>query len=710
MFFSNILDQELQYFHEKISARRIIYHKNGNDPYFIEDGLKLFPLFRFNTLLSEGENVVNLDNKCIINPDDYMIFLKDSVDENIYDNDLKNNLIKNKCDSLSLNEFNYLIYYLRSTQTLIDSFTITDEQVNGEFADYIFDFESIVFTDEGVLITDVSDDIVGTVTLKNPVFSIANYTLKLTIKSYSEYNLNINDNNTLETQIVEVPLSKNNPEDISFDLAGKHNIISVNAEVIIDFKTPEIRKAYMLDFTIDDNVVVIGDDIVFNVSFSDNLRPMDDNNIVLMKEGTVIAAATTDSTGECVLSVPANELGYFTFHCETEENIISEDITVHVVNEGGTITLESSSYELTLSLLETATLTATVLNNHDQPIEGETITFLQGNTVLGSDVTDSNGIATFEYVPSSVGEYTISAQSNDATSNSITINVIMGSIVTNVTVNSSKQILSYANNESSTITALVTDQQNIPMANKTVTFKRDGNNFGSNLGTGVTNENGIATCSNAYNSFNRGDVTITAECENITSNYTIEDCKFYDKGDEDHSSSYDIANSRVLDNKTRGTVSIVNDGEKYTVAGSGFGNWCLIPFTTSKDKFEFSCIMKGFGMIGTYYAGGLFYQLDTDSNLFTRYIHTSSVNTADWSASIHQSNLAQDTEYKLVIIGEGSYFQFEIYTLDGTLIGSTNRLYYSDVDNSVSGRINKYCLGVHNSSFTIREIKFKKIP
>lgn len=560
MFFSNILDPELQYFHEKISARRVIYHKNGDDPYFIEDGLKLFPLFRFNTLLSEGENVVNLDNKCIINPDDYMIFLKDSVDENIYDVDLKNNLIKNKGDSLSLNEFNYLIYYLRSTQTLIDSFTITDEQVNGEFADYFFDFESIVFTDEGVLITDVSDDIVGTVTLKNPVFSIANYTLKLTIKSYSEYNLNINDNNTLETQIVEVPLSKNNPEDISFDLAGKHNIISVNAEVIIDFKTPEIRKAYMLDFTIDDNVVVIGDDIVFNVSFSDNLRPMDDNNIVLIKEGSVIAAATTDSAGECVLSVPANELGYFTFHCETEENIISEDITVHVVNEGGTITLESSSYELTLSLLETATLTATVLNNHDQPIEGETITFLQGDTVLGSDVTDSNGIATFEYVPSSVGEYTISAQSNDTTSNPITINVIMGNVPTTLLLNTDKTILSSSLNESCTLTATLTNQDNLPMPDQTITFKKDGTTFG----TAVTDNQGVATC--IYNSVRAGTVSFTAECDSIESNLcSVEDIYYYNPLTEDTGSYDNTSNCSISYDPDKGmTVLGTLSSDVYT--------------------------------------------------------------------------------------------------------------------------------------------------
>ena len=83
-----------------------------------------------------------------------------------------------------------------------------------------------------------------------------------------------------------------------------------------------------------------------------------------------------------------------------------------------------------------------------------------------------------------------------------------------------KSILSYANLDSATITATL---QGGTVSNQTVTFKQ-GNAV---LDTMLTDANGIATFS--YDSQGIGDVTITAECNNLTDSIDIEDCIYYKK-------------------------------------------------------------------------------------------------------------------------------------------------------------------------------------
>ena len=53
-----------------------------------------------------------------------------------------------------------------------------------------------------------------------------------------------------------------------------------------------------------------------------------------------------------------------------------------------------------------AIITATLLDDSDNPISGETITFKNGSTVLGTDITDNNGEATYTYESQGVGDVT----------------------------------------------------------------------------------------------------------------------------------------------------------------------------------------------------------------------------------------------------------------------------------------------------------------
>ena len=96
-------------------------------------------------------------------------------------------------------------------------------------------------------------------------------------------------------------------------------------------------------------------------------------------------------------------------------------------------------------------------------------------------------------------------------------------------VSADKQILSYADNENTVITAKL---YGADVSGQTITFKQ-GNTV---LDTVLTDGNGEATYE--YSSTGVGDVTITVECENITETITIEDCIYYNETEKIRTGTY----------------------------------------------------------------------------------------------------------------------------------------------------------------------------
>ena len=94
-------------------------------------------------------------------------------------------------------------------------------------------------------------------------------------------------------------------------------------------------------------------------------------------------------------------------------------------------------------------------------------------------------------------------------------------VVSNILLTTDKQVLSQYDNESCTLTATLLDSNGNGVSGEEIVFKANG----GLLGTVITGDNGVATVS--YNSQGVGDVTITAECMNLTETYTLEDCNYY---------------------------------------------------------------------------------------------------------------------------------------------------------------------------------------
>lgn len=214
--------------------------------------------------------------------------------------------------------------------------------------------------------------------------------------------------------------------------------------------------------------------------------------------------------------------------------ILDIEPSINGLNFDTSITLHSS--ESTITTGSTIRLSATLKASYDDTsitnvdlegvLTGATVQFLNGSTILGTGVTDTNGVATFNYIPLDTGSLTLRCKflgtDNFNTCESSNINVsVVEPVVTSISLSTSKSILSKYDSESSLLTAIVRDQFNKPVPNQTVTFKR-GTDTLSSVTTGSTGE---ATYN--YVSTGGGDTSITANTGTLSNEVIIEDCIYF---------------------------------------------------------------------------------------------------------------------------------------------------------------------------------------
>ena len=188
-----------------------------------------------------------------------------------------------------------------------------------------------------------------------------------------------------------------------------------------------------------------------------------------------------------------------------------------------------------IGLGESIILTSTLRASYDDTtvvdvdlsgvLTGATVKFYNGTTLLGTSITDLNGIATYTYTPSQLGNFTFhtvfEGTENFTNCNSSNVNVTVINSPTSLVLEADKSILSHYDNDNCTLTATLYDNNNTPMEGLSVVFK----NGDIVLATITTNSNGVATYT--YNSQGVGDVTITAECMNLQETYSISDIYWY---------------------------------------------------------------------------------------------------------------------------------------------------------------------------------------
>ena len=205
--------------------------------------------------------------------------------------------------------------------------------------------------------------------------------------------------------------------------------------------------------------------------------------------------------------------------------VYSENVYSLTAVSGVHISLTASSSSINVG--SSVTLTATVIDG-DTPVSGETVTFYDGETSLGTDTTDSDGVATLSTSSLSIGSHSCTAVYDEYTSNVVTVTVSDVPVPSydGVSLTSDKSILSYADSDSCTLTAQLLDgSSSASVSGVTVEFF----NGSTSLGTAETNSSGVAT--KVYSSAGVGDISLTAEAGTFVSEtYSIEDCWYYNDG------------------------------------------------------------------------------------------------------------------------------------------------------------------------------------
>lgn len=257
------------------------------------------------------------------------------------------------------------------------------------------------------------------------------------------------------------------------------------------------------------------------------------------------------------------------------------------------ITCTLSSSENSIAYGESIVLTATLLASYDDTsannvdlktgeITGATIQFKQGNTVIGTGITNNNGVATLTYTPTTTGTLNITANFNGTINfnraTSTGINVLVNETLT---LTSDKTILSAADNESTTLTATLHAANN---SGQTVTFEVRKVSDDSLVETlyGTTNSSGVATVS--YLGKGVGDLNIKAKCNLLVQTYgNIIDAWFYSPNTFNNTFAQFTSNIptnfkatfkiKKTDGSGVGSYFQIGESNKGVLCGYGFANY-----------------------------------------------------------------------------------------------------------------------------------------
>lgn len=106
----------------------------------------------------------------------------------------------------------------------------------------------------------------------------------------------------------------------------------------------------------------------------------------------------------------------------TTDTVNGAEMTVFQFGVEGGISIALVSSASACYVGDNVLLTATVVNG-TEPVEAAEVTFKLGETTLGTDETDANGVATYTYTASTVGSFSFTASYQDSTSSVVSVSV-----------------------------------------------------------------------------------------------------------------------------------------------------------------------------------------------------------------------------------------------------------------------------------------------
>jgi len=473
MYFTDITNPELQYFHGlnvkniNLSLTEIL----SSDLFIVEtiitDSIyRIYPLFYCKKITSSNNDDKILENKCIIanknTEETYYDFVSDD-DEFI--RLIKLTGYKQIEDTLTVNEFNALVYRLKQNYPFKEEIQINNSTVHGKYADYLFNLESTTIVDNGILITNETLTNIGTITLINPRFRNSTYTIKMKVYSISDVNVctDASTDNITVTPLT-ITLQYGTPVNIPFETLNLDHVIGFDATVNIvhDQHIIKVNESLILSSNISN--LTIGETAILTATYLDETGiPVDNQEIRFYDGETLLGSSNTNEYGVATFNFISNVSGNHNITCKNPNDLTSNTVSLIVSKKIPVLTLSASRRGAGLNIIDIAAS----IKYEGVGISGVTLQVLDSSdNVIVSTLTNSSGEIS-DMITSYAG-YTLRAYyAGDATYNSaysspVTVNPAYTKC--SITEVNGKTILSHHDADTATLRVELLDNSDNPVA------------------------------------------------------------------------------------------------------------------------------------------------------------------------------------------------------------------------------------------------------
>ena len=253
---------------------------------------------------------------------------------------------------------------------------------------------------------------------------------------------------------------------------------------------------------------------VYCILHDEYLNTVANVNVDVYIDDEISGNVTSDTNGVCRFNV--NQLCTVKFvYGELESNSV-------VIDKSQIYTLSIETDKQSLFTDESVTVTG-ILTVDGEVYADQSIALYDGSSLIDTVVTDSNGEYTKTVSGLSAGVHSFRTVYAHVRSSRVLVTVNAHSY--SLSVASTKDILSYADSESATLTATLLDN-NVAVAGETLSYVIKHGATIINSGTGTTDSNGEISFN--YTATGVGDVTVEVDYGSLLQEtFVIQDCDYY---------------------------------------------------------------------------------------------------------------------------------------------------------------------------------------
>ena len=420
MYFFNIANEELQQFHKTIGVDFSLTLSEilESDLFHVEDMgnniYRVIPLFYCKKVISNNA-IDKVDNvNCLIlvrnlEHETYLSFMTNSGKSTVLFNP---NLldIKSIEDNLTTGEFNALVYRLRKLGVITGNLNYEEiTSITGEYGEYVFsNFSEQLKNDAGIIINEKIKKDPITVELKNPFFLNAKYTLTFTVLSLTGANVCEEESEDFKVKTTfSVDLKKDTPIPINLSSYTNDSVLLFDTQIDISFDVPEIvNRNFNLTLTSDNDRIALGESITLTATLSGEAN-VGGYVVNFYEDGTLLDPLSTDENGVAELEYTPISTNTHNYSCTVLG--LSSEVNVVVYNRNTKLTIETTSRSIRVD--NNITLTGTLLDVEDTPLENMSVKLYENNILIDDDLTtDSNGVFTKTITHNIVNNYNYRAE------------------------------------------------------------------------------------------------------------------------------------------------------------------------------------------------------------------------------------------------------------------------------------------------------------